>query len=134
MTHSRHSLNVCGVTECVNNQRSYGRVRGSWGRDLRSGTLEAWVCLCTNMHLGGETYREFREEWWPNPKTLKPWDNLLNGRGDFPLWSTGQFPELSVLGFAGRWGGDLDSSPFAHHDGRDPREGSHNGDPHPWER
>lgn len=47
--------------------------------------------------------------------------------------SPGQFPELSVLGFAGCWGGDFDSSPFPSHDGRDPREGSHNGDPHPWE-
>lgn len=52
----------------------------------------------------------------------------------FLFCGPGQFPELSVLGFAGHWGGDIDSSPFPSHDGRDPREGSYNGDPHPWER
>lgn len=48
------------------------------------------------------------------------------------FWSAGHFPRLSVLGFTACWGGDLDSSPFPSHDGRDPREGCHNGDPHPW--
>lgn len=69
-------------------------------------------------------------------RTLKPGKTSKTSEmvgGTFLFWRPGQFPELSVLGFAGRWGGDIDSSPFPSHDGRDPREGSHNGDPHPWE-
>lgn len=89
--------------------------------------------VCKTLHLGREKDKAPREEWWADPTTLKPRDGLCKGRGDLPLRRTGPFPELSVLGFAGRWGGDFDSSPFARHDGRDPREGSHNGDPHPRE-
>lgn len=79
-------------------------MRGSWGHDLGQAAPEAWVCLCTNMHLGREKYTEVQGRWWPNPRNSDPGTTSEMSRGDFPLWSTGQFPELSVLGFAGALG------------------------------
>ena len=108
------------------------------GLRVHKKTPGARVCMCKNnapwreeIHIcekkGVVAKPQNTQVLGQPPKLLKWWGNLS-------FWSTGQFPELSVLGFAGRWGGDFDSNPFPSHDGRDPREGSHNGDPHPWER